>query len=160
MINRTVLLGRLTADPELRHTSSDLAVTSFSIAVDRSYVKAGEERQTDFFNIVAWRSTAEFICRYFCKGSLIAIDGKLQSRKYTATDGTNRTVIEVLAENVSFAGERKEQTDSQQNDSSSYMPQPQNNNQLPSTNNQPQQNYTQPQFNGYLGGIEDDDLPF
>ena len=78
MINRVVLMGRLVADPELKTTNTGISVTSFRIAVDRSYVKAGEQRQADFFDIVAWRSSAEFVCRNFSKGSLIAIDGQLQ----------------------------------------------------------------------------------
>ena len=108
MINRVVLMGRLVADPELKTTNTGISVTSFRIAVDRSYVKAGAERQADFFDIVAWRSSAEFVCRNFSKGSLIAIDGQLQSRQYQTKDGQNRTAIEVVADNVSFTGERRE----------------------------------------------------
>lgn len=108
MLNRVILMGRLVADPELKTTNTGISVTSFRIAVDRSYVKAGAERETDFFDIVAWRSSAEFVCRNFAKGSLIAIDGQLQSRQYQAKDGQNRTVIEVVADNVSFTGERRD----------------------------------------------------
>ena len=108
MINRVVLMGRLVADPELKTTNTGISVTSFRIAVDRSYVKAGEQRQADFFDIVAWRSSAEFVCRNFSKGSLIAIDGQLQSRQYQTKDGQNRTAIEVVADNVSFTGERRD----------------------------------------------------
>ena len=108
MINRVVLMGRLVADPELKTTNTGISVTSFRIAVDRSYVKAGAERQADFFDIVAWRSSAEFVCRNFSKGALIAIDGQLQSRQYQTKDGQNRTAIEVVADNVSFTGERRE----------------------------------------------------
>ena len=108
MINRVVLMGRLVADPELKTTNTGISVTSFRIAVDRSYVKAGAERQADFFDIVAWRSSAEFVCRNFSKGSLIAVDGQLQSRQYQTKDGQNRTAIEVVADNVSFTGERRE----------------------------------------------------
>ncbi|MBQ3265344.1 MAG: single-stranded DNA-binding protein [Ruminococcus sp.] len=108
MINRVVLMGRLVADPELKTTNTGISVTSFRIAVDRSYVKAGAERQADFFDIVAWRSSAEFVCRNFSKGSLIAIDGQLQSRQYQTKDGQNRTAIEVVADNVSFTGERRD----------------------------------------------------
>ena len=110
MINRVILMGRLCADPELKHTSSCVAVTSFRIAVDLSYVKQGEQRQTDFFDIVAWRSSAEFVCRNFNKGSLIAVDGQLQSRSFQTREGQNRTVIEVMAENISFTGERRDAT--------------------------------------------------
>lgn len=110
MINRVILMGRLCADPELKHTNNGVAVTSFRIAVDRSYVKQGEQRQTDFFDIVAWRSSAEFVTRNFNKGSLIAVDGQLQSRSYQTREGQNRTVIEVMAENISFTGERRDAT--------------------------------------------------
>ncbi len=124
MLNRVILMGRLVSDPELKTTTSGISVTSFRIAVDRSYVKAGAERQADFFDIVAWRNTAEFVCRNFGKGALIAVDGQLQSRQYQAKDGTNRTVIEVVADNVSFTGERREQAAaySQVRDSYSQIP--------------------------------------
>lgn len=108
MLNRVILMGRLVADPELKTTNTGISVTSFRIAVDRSYVKAGAERETDFFDIVAWRSSAEFVCRNFSKGSLIAVDGQLQSRQYQTKDGQNRTAIEVVADNVSFTGERRD----------------------------------------------------
>ncbi len=108
MINRVVLMGRLVSDPELKTTQSGINVTTFRIAVDRSYVKAGEERQADFFDIVAWRYTADFVCKHFRKGSLIAIDGQLQSRTYQAKDGTNRYVVEVIADSASFTGERRD----------------------------------------------------
>ena len=109
MLNRVILMGRLVSDPELKTTGSGLSVTSFRIAIDRNYVKSGEERKADFIDIVAWRNTAEFVCKYFGKGSLIAVEGQLQSRTYQAKDGTNRYVVEVVADNVSFTGERREQ---------------------------------------------------
>lgn len=112
MLNRVILMGRLVTDPELKTTSSGTSVTSFRIAVDRSYSKAGTERQTDFFDIVCWRNTAEFVCRYFFKGSLIALEGQLQSRTYQAKDGSNRYVVEVVADNVSFTGEKTERQES------------------------------------------------
>ncbi|MBQ2676957.1 MAG: single-stranded DNA-binding protein [Clostridia bacterium] len=108
MLNVVVLMGRLTADPELKTTPNGVSVTSFSIAVDRSYQKPGEQRQADFINIVAWRSTAEFITRYFRKGSMIAINGSLQSRSYTDKEGNKRTAYEVVADNVSFCGSKAE----------------------------------------------------
>ena len=108
MINIVVLMGRLVADPELKTTNTGVSVTTFRIAVDRSYVKAGAEREADFFDIVAWRGTAEFVCRNFSKGSLIALDGQLQSRQFQTKDGQNRTVVEVVANNVSFTGERRD----------------------------------------------------
>ena len=106
MINRVVLMGRLVSDPELRTTESGKAVTTIRVAIDRAYVPKDAERQADFFDVVAWRNTAEFICRNFSKGSLIAIDGHLQSRQYDK-DGKTRTVVEVIADSVSFTGERK-----------------------------------------------------
>lgn len=112
MLNRVILMGRLVADPELKTTASGVSVTSFRIAVDRSYVKNGEERKADFIDIVCWRQTAEFVCRYFGKGSLIALEGQLQSRTYQAKDGTNRYVTEVVADNVSFTGERRDANNS------------------------------------------------
>ena len=102
MLNRVILMGRLVSAPELKTTPSGVSVTSFRIAVDRNYVKQGEERKADFFDIVCWRNQAEFVCRYFGKGSMIAIDGQLQSRTYQAKDGTNRYVVEVVAESVQF----------------------------------------------------------
>lgn len=108
MLNRVVLMGRLVSDPELKTTATGVSVTSFRIAVERAYVKQGEERKADFIDIVAWRNTAEFVCRYFGKGSLIAVDGQLQSRTYQAKDGSNRYVTEVVADNVSFTGERRD----------------------------------------------------
>ena len=106
MINSVVIMGRLTADPELKTTNSGLSVTSFCVAVDRPYQKDGKEREADFINVVAWRKTAEFVGRYFNKGSMIAIQGRIQTRKYTDRNGNNRTAFEVVADNVSFCGGR------------------------------------------------------
>lgn len=103
MLNTVALMGRLTADPELKRTSNDIAVTTFTLAVNRSYVRQGEERQTDFITVVAWRQTAEFVCRYFAKGQLMAVDGSIQTRNYTDRDGNKRTAFEVVAGNVHFA---------------------------------------------------------
>ena len=106
-MNKVILMGRLTADPELKTTPSGISVTSFSIAVDRNYVKQGEERQTDFINIVCWRQRAEFVCKYFTKGQLIALDGSIQTRQYQDKNGNNRTAFEVVADNVYFTGDRR-----------------------------------------------------
>ncbi|MEG0178949.1 MAG: single-stranded DNA-binding protein [Oscillospiraceae bacterium] len=108
MLNTVALMGRLTADPELKTTQSGLAVCSFSIACDRSYAKAGEERACDFINIVAWRQTAEFVCKYFHKGSLIALDGSIQTRNYEDKSGNKRTAFEIVASNVHFAGAKSD----------------------------------------------------
>ena len=102
MLNQVALMGRLTADPELRHTPNDVAVTTFTIAVNRSYVKQGAERQADFIDIVAWRNTAEFICRYFKKGQMMAVTGSIQTRTYTDKEGKNRKAFEIVADNVYF----------------------------------------------------------
>lgn len=103
-MNVICLLGRLTTDPELRRTQTDTAVTSFSVAVDRAFQpKGSEQRQADFINCVAWRQTAEFICRYFHKGRRIALQGSLQSRGYTDKDGNKRTAYEVVADRAFFA---------------------------------------------------------
>ena len=107
MLNRVTLMGRLVADPELKTTASGISVTSFRIAVERNYVKPGEERKADFFDVVCWRNSAEFVCKYFNKGSMIALDGQLQSRVYQAKDGTNRYITEVVASQVSFTGEKR-----------------------------------------------------
>lgn len=111
-MNNAVLIGRLTADPELKHTQNGNAVTGFSIAVDRPYQKSGEERQADFIDIVAWRGTAEFICKYFKKGRKIAVQGVIQTRSYTDKDGNKRKAFEVLAETVEFADSKQEKTGS------------------------------------------------
>lgn len=122
MLNVVALNGRLTADPELRHTNSDIAVTSFTLAVDRSYVRGGSERQTDFIDIVCWRSTAEFASRYFHKGQLVAVEGALQTRSYTDSQGIKRKAFEVVANNVHFAESKR---DSQANaENPTFAPHP------------------------------------
>ncbi len=108
MINRIVLMGRLTADPEYRQTPNGVAVATFSIAVDRNFTAKGQEKQTDFIPCVAWRTTADFISRYFQKGSMIAVDGSLQTRKYTDKQGASRTAFEVVIDQVSFTGSKAE----------------------------------------------------
>lgn len=107
MINTVVLMGRLTADPELRTTTSGNSVTSFTVAVDRNY-KQGEERQADFINVVAWKGTADFVSTYFKKGQMIAIEGRLETRNYEDKNGNKRTATEVIANNVSFCGGKAE----------------------------------------------------
>lgn len=107
MLNVVVLMGRLVADPELRHTPNDVAVTSFRIAVDRAYSKS-QDKQADFIDVTAWRQTAEFVCRYFTKGSMIAVHGSLRVDNYTDRDGNKRTRYGVQADNVSFCGGKKE----------------------------------------------------
>ena len=104
MLNVVAIMGRLVADPELRTTQSGINVGSFRIACDRNFARQGEQRQADFIDIVAWRQQAEFVSKYFQKGSLIAIEGSLQTRQYQDKNGNNRTAVEVVANNISFAG--------------------------------------------------------
>lgn len=108
MLNCAIIMGRLTADPELRTTGSGISVTSFSVAVDRRFQRQGEEKQTDFINVVAWRQTAEFVTRYFHKGSMIAVQGSIQTRNYEDKNGNKRTAVEIVADNVSFCGSKAE----------------------------------------------------
>lgn len=110
MLNCSILMGRLVADPELKTTTNGVSVSSFRIAVDRAYQKQGEERQADFIDIVAWRQTADFVCRYFKKGSMIAVQGSIQTRQYEDKQGNKRTAVEVVADNVSFCGSKNEST--------------------------------------------------
>ncbi|MDD3261809.1 MAG: single-stranded DNA-binding protein [Oscillospiraceae bacterium] len=124
MLNVVVLMGRLVADPELRHTPNDIAVTSIRIAVDRSFSRAGAEKQTDFIDVTAWRQTAEFICRYFTKGSMIAIQGSLRVDNYTDRDGNKRTRYEVVADNAQFCGSKRESGTGSYGGDSSYSSAP------------------------------------
>jgi len=102
MLNRIILIGRLTRDPEIRYTPSGVAVANFTLAVDRSFKNAQGEREADFINIVAWRQLGENCANYLSKGKLAAVDGRLQIRSYEANDGSKRTVAEVVAEDVRF----------------------------------------------------------
>ena len=106
-MNVVCLVGRLTADPELRQTPNGTNVCSFSVAVNRAYSGANGERQTDFINCVAWRQTAEFVTRYFSKGSMIAVQGSIQTGSYEK-DGVKRSTFEIVADNVSFCGSKSE----------------------------------------------------
>ena len=106
MFNLVVLTGRLTAQPELKTTPNGISVCTFGIAVDRAY-KKGEEKQTDFLNVVAWRQTAEFVSKWFTKGNLIGIEGSIQTRKFTDKNGNNRTAFEIVANNVHFVESKK-----------------------------------------------------
>ena len=108
MLNCAILMGRLVSDPEPKTTTNGVSVSSFRIAVDRAYQKQGEERQADFIDIVAWRQTADFVCRYFKKGSMIAVQGSIQTRNYEDKQGNKRTAVEVVADNVSFCGSKAE----------------------------------------------------
>jgi len=142
MFNLVVLTGRLTADPELKTTPNGVPVTSFSIAVNRNY-RAGEEQQTDFINIVAWRQRAEFITKYFTKGSMIGIEGSIQTRRYQDKNGNNRTAFEVVANNVQFVESKRDSSGA------------------PSMPGEPA-SFSNADANDFadLGSVTDDDLPF
>ena len=109
MLNHIVIMGRLTRDPELRRTGSGLAVASFSVAVDRDWPnKETGEKETDFINCVAWRQTGEFVSKYFAKGSMIVVSGRLQIRPWTDKDGNKRTTAEIVADSVYFGESKKD----------------------------------------------------
>ena len=109
MLNHIVIMGRLTRDPELRRTQSGVAVTTITVAVDRDFQsRDSQEKQTDFIDVVAWRSTAEFVSKYFTKGKMIVVEGSLQSRKWQDKNGQNRVSWEVQADNVYFGESRRE----------------------------------------------------
>ena len=145
MVNCAVIMGRLVADPELRTTSSGISVTSFAVAVDRRFVRQGEERQADFIDIIAWRQQAEFICKYFRKGSMIAIQGSIQTRMYEDKNGNKRKAVEIVADNVSFCGSKSETGTGVRNDSF--------------VNTQPAPSYSTAD-EGDFKEIPEDDLPF
>lgn len=111
MLNKIFLMGRLTRDPELRKTASGTPVVSFSIAVDRDFKGPGGERETDFIDIVAWRSTAEFVSKYFSKGRMAVVEGRLQIRDWTDRDGGKRRSAEVVADNVYFGDSKRSNSD-------------------------------------------------
>ena len=108
MLNKIILMGRLTRDPELRRTQSGTAVTSFSLAVDRDFKSQSGEKETDFIDIVAWRGTAEFVSKYFTKGRMAVVEGRLQIRDWTDRDGGKRRSSEVIADNVYFGDSKRE----------------------------------------------------
>ena len=108
MINKAILMGRLTRDPEVRYSASGVAVARFTLAVDRRFVKQGEQRQADFINIVAFRQTAEFVGKYFVKGQLAAVVGSIQTRSWDGEDGQKRYATEVIANEVHFCGDKRD----------------------------------------------------
>ena len=120
MLNRVALMGRLTADPELKKTTSDLSVLSFTVAVERNY-SGNKDKQTDFINCVAWRQTAEFISRYFSKGKMIALEGSIQVRNYTDKNDNKRQAVEVLVSQAYFAGDNSQKQGSAA-DTKNYPP--------------------------------------
>ena len=111
MLNKIIIMGRLVRDPELRRTQSGTAVTSFRLAVDRDYKAEDGSKQADFFDVVAWRSTAEFVSKYFSKGRMAIVDGRLQSRPWTDKDGNKRVAIEIVADSVYFGDSKRSESD-------------------------------------------------
>ena len=156
MINTAILTGRLTKDAELKYTGTGTAVASFTLAVDRTFKNANGEKETDFINVVAWRKTAETLATYTKKGSLIGVQGRIQTRNYEGNDGKRVYVTEVLADSFTFL-ESKKQADnnisaSQQRSNSNRS------NNAPQANNQP--NNDPFLSSGQSIDINDDDLPF
>ncbi|MBQ7837403.1 MAG: single-stranded DNA-binding protein [Clostridia bacterium] len=147
MVNCAVIMGRLVADPELRTTGNGISVTSFAVAVDRRFARSGEDRQTDFIDVIAWRQTADFVCKYFRKGSMIAIQGYIQTRTYEDKNGNKRKAVELVADNVSFCGSKAETGSGSFNRDDSFM------------NAQPAPSYSTADA-GDFKEIPEDDLPF
>lgn len=157
MLNVVAIMGRLVADPELRTTTQGTNVCTFRIACDRSYSKPGEHRQADFVDIVAWGKTAEFICKFFQKGSMIAVDGSLQTRQYQDKHGNKRTAVEVVANNISFAGAKAADKPA----AASYDQQTRNHvQQANAAQSAPQPAYTQGSMDDFSEISDADDLPF
>lgn len=107
MLNVVAIMGRLVADPELKITPAGISVCTFRIACDRNFVQQGQQRQADFIDVVAWRHNADFLCKYFAKGSMVAVQGRLQTWQYQDRNGSNRTAVEVVADSLGFAGSNK-----------------------------------------------------
>jgi len=152
MLNCAIIMGRLTADPQLRKTASDVSVTSFTVAVDRNgKVAEGQERQADFISVTAWRGAADFVARYFHKGDMIAVQGSIQTRSYEDKNGNKRTATEIVADNVSFCGGRNgggQQT--------TQTPTP-----APQTSQAPTQEFAPAnEFPGFGADGADDGMPF
>ncbi len=149
-MNKAILVGRLTANPELRATPSGANVTSFTIAVDRRFVRQGEERKADFINCVAWNRTAEFITSYFSKGRFIGIVGSIQTRDWTDQNGNKRYATEVIVDEAYF-------TEGKSSNGSSASANPFNQSQ-PETSGAFDQSF--PDGGDFAAGVSDDDLPF
>lgn len=157
MLNVVAIMGRLVADPELRTTPAGQSVCSFRIACDRSYVQQGQQRQADFIDIVAWRQQADFVSKYFQKGSMIAVEGRLQTRNYQDKQGNKRTAVEVVANNISFAGAKRQDSQS----APSYEQQTTSHvQQAKAAQHAPQPAYTQGSMDDFAVISDNDDLPF
>lgn len=145
MLNKVILMGRLTRDPELKTTQNGVNVASFSIAVNRDYAKANEERIADFINCVAWRGTADFVSKYFTKGMAIIVEGRLQSRSWTDTSGAKRYATDVVCDTVHF-GESKNRQEGQRTEPTQAAPE------------DTEQGFDLPE--GFALASDDEDLPF
>ena len=147
MLNHITVMGRLTRDPELRRTGSGIAVASFTVAVDRDYAPDGQERETDFIDCVAWRQTGEFVSKYFTKGSMIVVSGRLQIRGWTDKDGNKSRTAEIMADNCYFGESKRDggQAQESRNNPTSVNPS-YNQNGYPGSHSGAQQGY-QPQYN-------------
>ena len=155
MLNKAIIMGRITRDLELKYTPSQVAVCSFSVAVERNCARHGEERQADFINVVAWRQQAEFVAKYFGKGRMINVVGSIQTRTWDDQNGNKRYVTEVVAEEINFCGDSRQSNDnnaSYQNYDAPQQPKPQ-----PQA---PQYNNTASVNDGFAPIDIDDDLPF
>lgn len=144
MINIVALTGRLVYEPELKTTQNGLSVLSFVVAVDRNYQAQGQDRQADFIDCVAWRQNAEFISRYFHKGSMIGIEGSIQTRNFTDKNGNNRKATEVVVNQASFCGSKNDGNGGSQN----------------SAFNQPAPSYASASNSDFEEIVDEDDLPF
>ena len=163
MLNSIVLMGRLTRDPELRHTGNGTPVATFTIAVDRDFSgKDGGEKETDFIDIVTWRNTAEFVSKHFTKGRMAVVNGRLQIRLWTDKDGNNRKTAEVVAEHVYFGDSKKEgnQAAGNHGQQPAYGGYDQGYGMQSNNNTMPTDNYTPPQSNYAMLEDDDDTLPF
>ena len=159
MLNKIVVMGRLTRDPELRRTQSGLSVTSFSVACDRDFKSQSGEKETDFIDIVAWRSTAEFVSKYFTKGRMAVVEGRLQIRDWTDKEGGKRRSAEVVADNVYFGDSKRDSADGGFNQSQGYA---QSFNQVPQQQPayQAPQNVSAAPSDFSMLSDDDPDLPF
>ena len=160
MYNKAILMGRICNDLEVKTTPSGAAVLSFRLAVDRSYQAKGEERKSDFFNIVAWRNNADFISRFFSKGKMILVEGELQTRQYTDKNGSTQTVVELIVESARFTGEK---SNNQGSGNVPPPPEPPQHNGKTTSQTQPQAQQSAPPTytaEDFMCQPTDDDYPF
>ena len=151
MLNVVAIMGRLVADPELKTTPTGINVCAFRIACDRSFAQQGQQRQAYFIDVVAWRNNADFLCKHFAKGSMVAVQGRLQTRQYQDRNGNKRTAVEVVADSLSFAGSSKK-PGGQAVDEGGEAP--------PSDYRDPAPAYSQGDADDFAVIDDNDDLPF